>query len=307
MPRFREEPIAPILGSLLTEAVRDNLHHGLVDLALEELLRWLEANEETFADVLSERAPWWAPPRLNAAVTGRLHTEAIRWLADIRADPRHHAREALDSMLAQLAHDLLHDPDTQARAEAMKNRVLSHPQVIGDQRLPVEGVSQRAARRPAGSERAAARTPHRRGPGLRRTAHDRRGSSPPPRRSRRRPRGLRGVEVRRRGHRRHHQHGGTLGRRGGCPEDRAARRPRPPVHPDQRHDRRRPGRRTHPCRLCPHQLTRELAVVAPRAGGCGPASGSCGPRRGPELDVSRGRSLPVRGATTARSWGRMDR
>ena len=129
VPRFREEPIAPILGSLLTEAVRDNLHHGLVDLALEELLRWLEANEETFADVLSERAPWWAPPRLNAAVTGRLHTEAIRWLADIRADPRHHAREALDSMLAQLAHDLLHDPDTQARAEAMKNRVLSHPQV----------------------------------------------------------------------------------------------------------------------------------------------------------------------------------
>ena len=130
VPRFREEPIAPILGSLLTEAVRDNLHHGLVDLALEELLRWLEANEETFADVLSERAPWWAPPRLNAAVTGRLHTEAIRWLADIRADPRHHAREALDSMLAQLAHDLLHDPDTQARAEAMKNRVLEHPQVI---------------------------------------------------------------------------------------------------------------------------------------------------------------------------------
>ena len=129
VPRFREVPIAPVLGSLLMEAVRDNLHHGLVDLALEELLRWLEANEETFADVLSERAPWWAPPRLNAAVTGRLHTEAIRWLADIRADPRHHAREALDSMLAQLAHDLLHDPDTQARAEAMKNRVLSHPQV----------------------------------------------------------------------------------------------------------------------------------------------------------------------------------
>ena len=129
VPRFREEPISPILGSLLTEAVRDDLHHGLVDLALEELLRWLETNEETLADVLSERAPWWAPPRLNAAVTGRLHTEAIRWLAEIRADPRHHAREALDSMLAQLARDLLHDPDTQARAEAMKNRVLSHPQV----------------------------------------------------------------------------------------------------------------------------------------------------------------------------------
>jgi len=129
VPRFREEPIAPVLGTLLMEAVRDDLHHGLLDLALEELQRWLEANEETFSLVLAERAPWWAPPRLNEAVTGRLHVEAIKWLADIRADPRHHAREALDSMLAQLARDLLSDPGTQARAEALKNRVLEHGQV----------------------------------------------------------------------------------------------------------------------------------------------------------------------------------
>jgi uncharacterized membrane-anchored protein YjiN (DUF445 family) len=129
LPRFRDEPIAPILGSLLTETLRDDLHHGVVDLALEELQRWLEANEETFTDVLSERAPWWAPPRLNDAITGRLHTEAIKWLADIRADTRHHAREALDSMLTQLAHDLLNDPATQARAEVLKNRILDHPQV----------------------------------------------------------------------------------------------------------------------------------------------------------------------------------
>ncbi|MGD9959484.1 DUF445 domain-containing protein [Nocardioides sp.] len=129
VPRFHDEPIAPILGTLLCEAVRDDLHHGVVDLGLEELQRWLEANEETFTQVLSERAPWWTPPRLNDAVTGRLHTEAIRWLEDIRNDPRHHAREALDSMLAQLAQDLLHDPATQARAEALKDRILEHEQV----------------------------------------------------------------------------------------------------------------------------------------------------------------------------------
>ena len=33
-PRFREEPISPLLGGLLTEALRDDLHHGLIDLAL---------------------------------------------------------------------------------------------------------------------------------------------------------------------------------------------------------------------------------------------------------------------------------
>jgi uncharacterized membrane-anchored protein YjiN (DUF445 family) len=128
VPRFREEPIAPLLGTFVVEVVRDDLHHGVVDLALEELHRWLVQNPDTFAAVLSERAPWWAPPRLNEAVTTRIHTEAIRWLADIRDDPNHHAREALDSMLGQLGQDLLFNEDTQARAEGLKLRLLEHPQ-----------------------------------------------------------------------------------------------------------------------------------------------------------------------------------
>jgi uncharacterized membrane-anchored protein YjiN (DUF445 family) len=128
LPRFREEPIAPLLGTFVVEVVRDDLHHGVVDLALEELHRWLVQNPDTFAAVLSERAPWWAPPRLNEAVTTKIHTEAVRWLADIRDDPDHHARAALDSMLAQLGQDLLFDEDTQARAEGLKLRLLDHPQ-----------------------------------------------------------------------------------------------------------------------------------------------------------------------------------
>jgi uncharacterized membrane-anchored protein YjiN (DUF445 family) len=130
VPRFREEPISPLLGTLLEEAVRDDLHHGLVDLAIDELHRWLVANPETVAEVLGERAPWWAPTRLNIAVISRVHRELLRWVADIRDDPRHHARQALDSMLAQLAHDLLHNPDTQERTERLKDRLLDHPQVI---------------------------------------------------------------------------------------------------------------------------------------------------------------------------------
>jgi len=128
VPRFREEPIAPLIGTFVVEMVRDDLHHGVVDLGLEELHRWLVANPETVQQVLSERAPWWTPPRLNHAVTGRIHTEAVHWIADIRDDPHHHARAALDSMLAQLGQDLLFEPATQARAEAMKDRLLDHPQ-----------------------------------------------------------------------------------------------------------------------------------------------------------------------------------
>lgn len=130
VPRFKDEPIAPLLGTALMEVLRDDLHHGLVDLAIDEMHEWLVDNPETFVRVLEDRAPWWAPTRLNDAVTSRLHVQAVAWLEDIRDDPHHRAREALDSMLGQLAADLLNDDETRARAEALKERLLDHPQVV---------------------------------------------------------------------------------------------------------------------------------------------------------------------------------
>jgi uncharacterized membrane-anchored protein YjiN (DUF445 family) len=130
LPRLLLEPISPIAGNLLAEILKDNAHHGLVDLALEEGHHWLVHNQETFTQVIGERAPWWAPDRLNELVTERLHLEAVRWLADIRADPDHRARKALDSLLEQLARDLLSTPRTQERAERLKTRLLEHPQFL---------------------------------------------------------------------------------------------------------------------------------------------------------------------------------
>jgi uncharacterized membrane-anchored protein YjiN (DUF445 family) len=130
LPRFMAEPISPVAGSLLQEVVRDGAHHGLVDLALDEAYRWLTENRDTFVEIVGERAPWWSPAALNDRVTNRVHLEVVAWVEDIRSDPYHHARVALDELLAQLATDLLHDPATQERAERLKNRVLSHPQLV---------------------------------------------------------------------------------------------------------------------------------------------------------------------------------
>jgi uncharacterized membrane-anchored protein YjiN (DUF445 family) len=130
IPRFREEPVAPLAGSLLAEAVRDGVHEGVVDLAIDELHGWLLENPDTVAEVLEQRAPWWAPPRLNDAVTRRVTGELVTWLAEIRSDPRHRARQALDSLLAELAEDLQHDPATRERTERLKERLLDQPQVV---------------------------------------------------------------------------------------------------------------------------------------------------------------------------------
>ncbi len=130
LPRLREEPISPIAGSLLGEIVADKAHYGLVDLALGEAHRWLVANPETFARILAERAPWWAPQRLNEVVITRVHVEALRWVEEIRDQPDHHARLALDDLLTDLSKDLLTDEATMARAERLKVRILDHPQLL---------------------------------------------------------------------------------------------------------------------------------------------------------------------------------
>ncbi len=129
VPRFLEEPISPIVGSLLKEVVEDGAHHGVVDLLLEEAHRWLEGNESTFHDVVVERAPWWAPDSLNERVIHRLHIEILTWLTDIRREPHHRSRIALDRLLRDLARDLLEDEATIERMERLKERFLGHPQV----------------------------------------------------------------------------------------------------------------------------------------------------------------------------------
>ena len=130
LPRLAEEPLSEVAGRLLADIVSEGAHHGLVDLALIEGHRWLTGNPEAFADVLSTRAPWWTPQWLDERVVTKIHSELVDWVVDIRDDPHHEARAALDALLRQLAADLQHDPVTIGRAERLKARLLSQPQVL---------------------------------------------------------------------------------------------------------------------------------------------------------------------------------
>ncbi|MBM6403063.1 DUF445 domain-containing protein [Phycicoccus sp. CSK15P-2] len=127
VPRLAKEPVSPIAGALLEGIVAEQTHHGLVDLALEQLHDWLGENPGTYAQVLGARAPWWSPPWLDDRVIGWSYEQVIAFLRDIHEDPRHPARRALDDLLSRLADDLQHDPDVMARAEALKERLLLHP------------------------------------------------------------------------------------------------------------------------------------------------------------------------------------
>lgn len=128
VPRLVREPVSPIAGALLEGVVGEKTHHGLVDLGLEELHAWLRENPGTYAEVLGSRAPWWSPPWLDDRVVTWTYEQLLAFLLEVRRDPAHPARLALDDLLRRLAVDLQHDADVMARAESLKERLLTHPQ-----------------------------------------------------------------------------------------------------------------------------------------------------------------------------------
>ena len=128
IPKLETEPMSHMAGALLSEVVSDGIHNQLVDLLVDEALHWLMDNPDQFQMLLAERAPTWTPLWVNGLVTDRVHTECVRWVREIREDPGHRVRRALDDLLEDLATDLQEDPAMMERAEALKVRLLTHPQ-----------------------------------------------------------------------------------------------------------------------------------------------------------------------------------
>jgi uncharacterized membrane-anchored protein YjiN (DUF445 family) len=129
LPRFADEPLSPIAGHLLRSVVDDGAHHALLDLALVEAYGWLRENRDTVAEVVGPRAPRWTPRWVDSLVIDRIHREALAWLGDVRDNPAHPARKAIDRLLVRLAAGLQEDPAMMNRFETFKRRMLSHPDV----------------------------------------------------------------------------------------------------------------------------------------------------------------------------------
>ncbi len=120
-------PWGPATGRLLEHVVCDGSHRRLVDLTLEELHRWLVEHEDVVTRLVEDRAPSWTPPWLDERVARRVYREALRWASDVRDDPGHRVRAALDDVLHRFAKDLQTDPETMRQAGVAQQRLLGHP------------------------------------------------------------------------------------------------------------------------------------------------------------------------------------
>ncbi len=124
-------PWGPPAGRLLARIVADGAHLRLVDVIVDHLHSWLSEHEAVMVRLVLERAPAWTPSWVDQRVAQRAYTEALRFAADVRADPHHRFRKALDDVIVEFAGDLQHDAGVQAKADAFRDRLLAHPDVRG--------------------------------------------------------------------------------------------------------------------------------------------------------------------------------
>ncbi len=119
----------PPAGAWLEKIVEADAHRGAVDLAVDSIGRWLEANAATFSGLISRRLPGWVPKLAHRFVDDTAYNEAMRFVRAVQADPEHPARVAIDGYLARLADSLQNDPATRAKLENAKASLFDSPRV----------------------------------------------------------------------------------------------------------------------------------------------------------------------------------
>ena len=119
----------PPAGVWLAKIVEADAHHGAVDLAAENIGRWLEANAESFSGLVSRRLPSWVPRLAHRFVDDTVYNEAVKFVRAVQADPQHPARIAIDGYLERLADSLQNDPATRAKLESAKASLFDSPRV----------------------------------------------------------------------------------------------------------------------------------------------------------------------------------
>ncbi len=130
VPKLVSTHKSPVLGRLLQEIVQDGAHHRLVDLVVGEAYVWLANNPRVIDEIVAQKAPDWVPGFLNDTVSNRLRKEVLGWVAEVRDQPYHKARQALDRWLLELAEALKSDTTIAERAEGVLDDLLRQEGVV---------------------------------------------------------------------------------------------------------------------------------------------------------------------------------
>jgi uncharacterized membrane-anchored protein YjiN (DUF445 family) len=127
--QLRRVHVAPLLGDVLALATTDDRHQDFLDRLVKLVNRIVEDNKELIRVRIAEESPWWVPGAVDDKLYQKIVIGIERTLAEVAADDEHPLRSQFDKALRDFVEKLHTSPETIARAEAMKERLLDHPAV----------------------------------------------------------------------------------------------------------------------------------------------------------------------------------
>jgi uncharacterized membrane-anchored protein YjiN (DUF445 family) len=126
--RLAELEVAPLLGQALEAAMKEGRHRPLLNGIISRASEVLAANEGMIREMVQERAGTilrWTG--LDENVADAVINGLNRLIFDMADDPQHPLRARADQALADLAFDLQHDAQMQARVAGLKAEILQNP------------------------------------------------------------------------------------------------------------------------------------------------------------------------------------
>ena len=126
--RLRALDVAPLLGNALAAAIAENRHVPLLDGIVTWSAKVLEANEGVIRAMVHERAgSLMRFTGLDETLANKIIAGLDGMIRDMASEPDHPLRAKADEGLAQLAHNLQHDPAMRARVDGFKAEMLDNP------------------------------------------------------------------------------------------------------------------------------------------------------------------------------------
>jgi uncharacterized membrane-anchored protein YjiN (DUF445 family) len=128
--RLRSMQVAPLLGHALASAINEDRHVPMLEATIRWTARALDANEPLIRQMVRKKANWALK---IAGLDSKLADSIIQGLrkltVEMSTDPAHPVRVKVEEALAQLANDLQTRPETQERAETIKQQLLDNRSV----------------------------------------------------------------------------------------------------------------------------------------------------------------------------------
>jgi uncharacterized membrane-anchored protein YjiN (DUF445 family) len=146
--RIAEPQWGPPVGRVLSTLLAEHRQEALIQLLADRAFQWSLNAGEVIQRVIERDSPTWSPRFIDHLVGDRIHRELMDFTDKVRRNPDHELRRSATRFLFEFADDLQHDDATIARAEAVKDQLMSREEVTNAaatawttlKRLVLEGV-----------------------------------------------------------------------------------------------------------------------------------------------------------------------